>query len=426
MTHLEPDQTPRRSTGAQSLLDRVGIPPSLALGYLALTIFMIGDGVEQGYLSVLLTDNGISSSNVALTFTVYGITAGVSAWMAGALSDVFGPKRLMLAGAVIWVVFHVPFVVFGIAGTSVPLLLLCYGLRGFGYPLFAYGFLMWVVRTVRQERLGMAVGWFWFAYIAGFSTLSPLVARAVIPVLGPLNTLWAALGVIVLGAGIAAAVRASGGSRPADQPETSPVRALLVGVSVLWQEPRVAVAGVVRVINGVAQFGFPVFLPVYFTQSLGFPLSEWLTIYAIMYLVNLGANLLAGYWSDRYGIVVVLRWMGCIGCAITTVAFYYVPTLTQNFWLSLLVGSLFCACLAGFAPMSALMPLIAPRRTGAAMAGLNLGAGLGTAAGPALVGLCLTPLGVEGTMWVLGACYLLGGLLTLSLRSAERTPAVST
>lgn len=420
MTQLDSDQTPRRPGGRPFLLDRIGIPRPLALGYLALTVFMIGDGVEQGYLSVLLSDRGIGSSDIALMFTVYGITAGISAWMAGALSDVFGPKRLMLAGAGIWAAFHVPFVMFGVAGTSVPVLLLCYGLRGFGYPLFAYGFLMWVVRTVRQERLGLAVGWFWFAYIAGFSTLSPLIARTVIPILGPLNTLWAALGVILVGTVIAMTVRAPGNKRPTDQPETSPVRALLIGVSVLWQEPRVAVAGVVRVINGVAQFGFPVFLPVYFTQSLGFPLAEWLTIYSVMYLVNLGANLLAGYWSDRYGIVTVLRWMGCIGCAVTTVAFYYVPTLTQDFWLSLLVGSLFCACLAGFAPMSALMPLIAPRRTGAAMAGLNLGAGLGTAAGPALVGLCLTPLGVEGTMWVLGACYLLGGLLTVFLRRVEQ------
>ncbi|PWV84539.1 Major Facilitator Superfamily protein [Prauserella marina] len=238
--------------------------------------------------------------------------------------------------------------------------------------------------------------------------------------IGPLNTLWAALGVIVLGTAVGLVVRAPGGSRPLDRPESSPVRSLVKGVSVLWQEPRVAVAGLIRVINGVSQFGFPVFLPVYFTVSLGFPLSDWLTIYAVMYLVNLGANLLAGYWSDRYGVVLVLRWMGCIGCAVTTVAFYYVPTMTQNFWLSILVGSLFCACLAGFAPMSALMPVIAPQRTGAAMAGLNLGAGLGTAAGPGLVGLCLTPLGVEGTMWVLGCCYLLGGLLTLLLRTPAK------
>ncbi|MFE2378756.1 MFS transporter [Streptomyces sp. NPDC059398] len=407
----------------RNLLEKAGLPRPLALGYVALALFMIGDGVEQGYLSAFLTDEGFAAHRIAVMFTLYGVTAGISAWMAAALSDVFGPRRLMVAGAVVWVIFHALFVTLGVMDHSGALLLICYGLRGFGYPLFAYGFLMWIVKTAQPARLGMAVGWFWFAYIAGFSTLSPLVAKASIAAIGPLPTLWAGLVVIAAGTGIALAVRAPGGNRPVSKLEENPLRGLVNGVSILWQEPKVAVAGIVRVINGVSQFGFPVFLPVYFTKSLGFPLGDWLTIYSVMYLVNLGANLLAGYWGDRYGITPVLRWMGCAGCAVTTVAFYYIPTATHSFWLSLLTGSLFCACLAGFSPMSALMPQIAPRRTGAAMAGLNLGAGLGTAAGPALVSLCLGPLGVSGVMWVFGACYAIGAVLTLFLRVSSHTPA---
>ncbi|WP_328331509.1 MULTISPECIES: MFS transporter [unclassified Streptomyces] len=402
--------------GHSNILDRIGIPRSLAAGYLALAFFMIGDGVEQGYLSAFLNDQGFAAHRVALMFTLYGVTAGVSAWMAAALSDVFGPRRLMAVGVVVWVVFHVLFITLGVTEHSGVMLLVCYGLRGFGYPLFAYGFLMWIVRTARPEKLGVAVGWFWFAYIAGFSTLSPLIAKESIALIGPLPTLWSALLVIAVGAVIALNVHAPGGDRPAARPEENPLRGLVKGVSVLWQEPKVAAAGLIRVVNGVSQFGFPVFLPVYFTKSLGFPLGDWLTIYSVMYMVNLGCNLLAGYWSDKYGVTTVLRWMGCVGCAVTTVAFYYIPTATHSFWLSLITGSAFCACLAGFSPMSALMPQIAPRRTGAAMAGLNLGAGLGTAAGPALVGLCLTPLGVAGVMWVFGACYLVGALLTAFLR----------
>lgn len=415
-----PDLSARRT-----LSEKIGIPRSLASGYLALALFMIGDGVEQGYLSAFLTDEGFGSGRIAVMFTLYGVTAGVSAWMAAALSDVIGPRRLMVAGAGVWVVFHVLFVTLGVMGHSGALLLVCYGLRGFGYPLFAYGFLMWVVKAAQPERLGMAVGWFWFAYIAGFSTLSPLVAKASIAVMGPMPTLWAALGVIAAGTAIALTVHEPKGNRPLARTDENPLRSLVTGVSILWQEPKVAVAAVVRVINGVSQFGFPVFLPVYFTRSLGFSLGDWLTIYSVMYMVNLACNLLAGYWSDRYGINPVVRWMGCVGCAVTTVAFYYVPTATHSFWLSLLTGCVFCASLAGFSPMSALMPLFAPRRTGAAMAGLNLGAGLGTAAGPALVSLCLTPLGVQGVMWVFGACYAIGAALTVFLKVPRRAePAV--
>ena len=34
-----------------NIFDRVGIPSSLAWGYLGILIFMMGDGLEQGWLS---------------------------------------------------------------------------------------------------------------------------------------------------------------------------------------------------------------------------------------------------------------------------------------------------------------------------------------------------------------------------------------
>jgi len=35
-----------------------------------------------------------------------------------------------------------------------------YGLRGFGYPLFAYGFLVWISVAVPRSGWATAVGWF--------------------------------------------------------------------------------------------------------------------------------------------------------------------------------------------------------------------------------------------------------------------------
>ena len=56
-----------------TLLDRIGIYPPLAWGYVGLLLFMIGDGVESGYLSKYLLERGIADeNNVALIFTVYG------------------------------------------------------------------------------------------------------------------------------------------------------------------------------------------------------------------------------------------------------------------------------------------------------------------------------------------------------------------
>jgi len=67
--------------------------PQLALGYLGLLLFMVGDGVEAGFLSPLLMDLHFSPARVALVFTAYGVTAAVASWLSGALSDIFGPRR---------------------------------------------------------------------------------------------------------------------------------------------------------------------------------------------------------------------------------------------------------------------------------------------------------------------------------------------
>ena len=87
--------------------DRLGMPGALRWGYVGLLIFMIGDGVESGYLAVFLGDRGLSDGNVGLMFTVYGVAAGLAAWASGALSDLWGPRRVMMIGLVIWVGFQV-------------------------------------------------------------------------------------------------------------------------------------------------------------------------------------------------------------------------------------------------------------------------------------------------------------------------------
>src|SRR5215211_4333400 len=109
---LDPTITrPPRST-----LESLGIHPPLALGYVGLLLFMIGDGIEAGYLSKYLVDRQIATEqNVALIFTIYGITVAISAWLSGALSDLWGPRQVMAIGLAIWALFEVGFLLLGIA-----------------------------------------------------------------------------------------------------------------------------------------------------------------------------------------------------------------------------------------------------------------------------------------------------------------------
>jgi len=78
-----------------------------------------------------------------------------------------------------------------------------YGLRGFGYPLFAFGFLVWITATGSAARLGAAVGWFYFAFTGGLPTLGSLFSSAVDPIFGQYGTLWVALVIIGLGGAFA-------------------------------------------------------------------------------------------------------------------------------------------------------------------------------------------------------------------------------
>jgi MFS family permease len=62
------------------------------------------------------------------------------------------------------------------------------------------------------------------------------------------------------------------------------------------------------------------------------------------------------------------------------------------------------------------MPSLAPENKGAAMSILNLGAGASTWAGPLLVGLFLSSVGVGGMMWIFAVLYLVSAILALFLK----------
>ena len=133
-------------------------PQTFTAQYLGLLIFMIGDGVEIGYLSPFLVSAGQTEHFVALMFTVYGLVAAIGAWFSGLLCDVFSSRTVMPAGLTLWVVPQILFLSIAIPSHSDALLLLTYGLRGARYPLSPYGLLPLLAIPVETKRLGQAVG----------------------------------------------------------------------------------------------------------------------------------------------------------------------------------------------------------------------------------------------------------------------------
>lgn len=404
----------------RSLLDRIGIPKALALGYAGLLLFMVGDGVESGFIAPYMAHHGAGTEvRASYVITIYGVAVMLASWLSGALSQLWGPRRVMQLGFGIWFVFHVLYLVLALAPGNYSLMLLFYGLRGFGYPLFAYGFLVWITATANPARMGTAVGWFYVAFTGGLPTLGSLVAGATNPVFGPFATLWTALGVITAGALLCLlGVRERTGFSRMAPAEEKPVHSLLSSLTIAWHSPRVALGCLVRVINTAPQFGFLVFLPTFFSDKLGFGEAGWLRLLALIYGTNVLFNLVFGVIGDRIGWRTTIATCGGIGCAITTLLLYFVPLAVGSvYWVAVVVGILYGIALAGFVPLSALVPTLAPHNRGGAMALLNLGAGGAAFIGPAICSLLLGPLGAGAVVIVFACLYLLASVLTLFLKA---------
>ncbi|MEU6992102.1 MFS transporter [Streptomyces sp. NPDC046465] len=412
-----------------SVFTRLGIPPALSWGYLGLLVFMTGVGIEAGYLSPYLESLGIPASGVAMVFTVYGVTGAVAAWFAGALSDLWGPRRVMWLGLAAFAVTHVFFLTVAIPSKAYPLLLLGYGLRGLAFPLFAYAFLVWIAAVAPQRQMGSAMGWFWSAFSAGLPTLGSLTAGLLIPHIGELGTLWAALGVVVAGGLLPLLlIRERTGSARLAPAGESPLAGLVGSLTILGRDRRVGAGAAVRMLNTASQFGFLVMLPTWFVKEIGLSNGQWLQLLALMFATNIVTNLLFGMVGDKVGWRTTVAWFGGVGCTLSTLVLYYVPSAVgPQYALCVLVAVLYGATLSGYVPLSALMTAIAPTHKGQAMAALNLGAGASTFVGPLVVSLFRGPLGVGGVVWIFAGFHAVSALLTLALRTtapdAPVTPA---
>jgi FMN phosphatase YigB (HAD superfamily)/MFS family permease len=327
----------------------------------------------------------------------------------------------MWLGVAIWAFFEVIFLVFGVAFSDRDLLVLSYFLRGLGYPLFAYGFLVCVAAVTPPKRLGSAVGWFWFAFTAGLPTLGSLLASYTIPLIGQYATFWCSLVFVIIGGiimllGLPRAV----GAPPVRAEVQHHRKALFAAISIAWEKPKVVLGSIVRMINTAPQFGFLLFLPSFYVGTLGFTLSQWLQVLSWMFFSNIICDLALGMIGDRLGWRRTVAYIGGIGCTITTLLLYYLPLrFPGNYLVAVVSAMLYGATLAGYVPLSAIMPCLAPENPGAAISMLNLGAGASVWLGPAIVGCFLSISGVRGVIWIFAALYALSAILALFLTAPE-------
>jgi polyol permease family len=302
-------------------------------------------------------------------------------------------------------------------------MLVTYALRGFGYPLFAYSFLVWVTYRTPREKLGAAVGWFWFVFTGGLNVFGAYYSSWAIHALNYINTLWSSIFWVLVGAVFALVLNRDTFQRSNNQ--NSKLRELANGLIIAKKEPKVLLGGIVRVINTTAQFAFPVFMPLYM-EKYGFSTTQWLQIWGTIFTANIIFNLIFGFVGDKLGWRNTVSLFGGLGCGLTTLLFYYSPQLFNgSFAMVLLCGVLWGALLAGYVPLSALVPSLVQKDKGAAMAILNLGAGLAVFVGPAIVRVFIGPVGDAGVVWILAGLYFVSAVLTRFISLPKTSPAAA-
>lgn len=407
--------------GNNNVLDRIGIPSKLIWGYLGVLIFMMGDGLEIAWLSPWLIEQGFTVQQNSLLFAIYGVTIALSSWFSGVLVEALGAKKTMLFGTIIYILGTSGFISLGIdANLNYEMMLLFYCIRGLGYPLFAYSFLVWIAYRTPKEKLGTAVGWFWFVFTGGLNVLGAYYSTWAIKHLGHVDTLWSSIVWVLVGTIFALVVNRDKLEKKHKTNNESKSKELLKGITIVKKEPKVLLGGIVRIINTTAQFAFPVFLPTYLADY-GIPTSTWLGIWGTIFIANILFNLLFGIIGDKLGWQNTIMWFGGVGCGVMTLALYYTPQwFAGNIWAVGIVGILWGALLAGYVPLSALVPSLVKKDKGAAMAILNLGAGLPVFIGPAIVGLFIGTIGVQGVVWVLAILYFASALLTKFITVPEK------
>ena len=397
----------------------LGLPLSLVWGYIAIAVFMTGDGFELAFLSHYIKALGFTPAEASFAFTLYGLAAALSAWISGVVAEIITPQKTMLIGFVLWCVFHVLFLVFGLGQANYALILLFYGIRGLAYPLFLYAFIVVIIHNVRSDKSSSALGWYWAVYSVGIGVAGSYIPSFTIPHIGEMGTLWLALAFCLAG-GVIAMVSLRSVKTPTHMHNLSTrekIAELGRAATLLYTNRSILLSSMVRIINTLSLFGFAVIMPMMFVDELGFTTSEWLQVWAVFFFTTIFSNVFWGVVAEKMGWMRVVRWFGCIGMALSSLAFYYIPQhFGHNFAMALVPAIALGIFVAAFVPMAAVFPALEPRHKGAAISVYNLSAGLSNFLAPAIAVVLLPWFSTLGVVIAYTALYVVAFILCPFIR----------
>lgn len=407
MSHSVPAPASSGAAGSSGLIHRLGFPSAgMVVGFIAVTVFLVGDGIEIVWISDYLhTSRGIPLDLAGQAVAWYGIVVAISAFLASALSKSWGPRTVMLIGLLDFVVFDLLFILVGLPGDSWALLVFVYAMRGVGYPFFAYGFLTWVLSISPAENQGKMNGWFWFAYSTGTQIIGSALAAFLLDGgrVSHVGVLWVGLVLTVLGGAVGLWMM-----RHEPQPRSQqPIgHALGTSVSVMWRYPKVTLGVIVKIINLAAPFGLNVMLVTYLSGEFGMSGSAAINMFVVYGVFAVIGNVFWGYMGERLGWHFCTQWIAIPGCAAALLYLYYVPQLVGNNFPVVALGMVLLGLtISAFVPMVPLTIAFAHGEAASVMAMQNFASGAASFIGPLLVNALFSAFGFGGSFWVLAGLY---------------------
>ena len=324
----------------------------------------------------------------------------------------------MLIGVAWWLVFHVLFLWLGLGHLNLPLMLLFYGIRGFAYPLFFYGFFVWVVQRSRPHELASAIGWTWSMFTIGYGIVGSYLPSFTIQWIGYMGTLWMSMAWVFAGGLLIYFLPVA--FRPCTERRHRARRDSKFGeiakcFTLIFNNRNIALALITRIICNLSLFGFPVIMPLLYTSPrVGFSVPEWARIWGMFFLVQPVTNVVVGIDRRPHRLDAADAVGRLCGCGTASLLFYWIPLhFPHNMFAASIAALLFAFTVTAFVPMGAIFPMMEPKHKGAAVSVQNLGGGLANFGGPMLAALILPFWGFAGVVIVYGALYYIAAILTL-------------
>ncbi|WP_265457027.1 MFS transporter [Enterococcus sp. HY326] len=399
----------------QGLLYKLGIPTILFWGYVGVFLFMLGAGIENSWLSSYLVNIGLTKTESATIFSLYGVLVALVSWLSGILVQIFGVRKVMISGLIIFILSSVPLILWAIPSAGFIPIAVTYMLRGMSYPLFVYSFLVWITYRASNEIMGRATSWFWICFNLGITIVGPTLAANSITFMGELNVLWLGMGIALLGGFCALILNRDQLILPKNN--NSIAKELTDSLLIMFKKPKLGMGMLVKTVNSIAQYGFVIIMPIYLITK-GFSLAQWASIWGLSYIVCTFASIFFGFLGDKFGWRKTVAYFAGTLTGLSCLLIYYAAEFMSGQYLPMLLSFIVYALgLAAYNPLSALMPALAPDNKAAAVSVLNLGSGLSNFVGPLIVSIMFEPFGAPAVLFTFAILYFASSIVAFFLKT---------